>query len=85
MAGIKVKAVGFVMVGMLAAGCSLFRSEEPQIAGAPPPGVSYRFQGDHGDADRRAASYCGQYGKTAKLAKTTQSSGTDQIAEYECD
>jgi hypothetical protein len=59
-------------------------SGEPQIAGASPPGVSYRFQGDNiADANQRADRYCQQYGRHARL-QTVNHSGTDSIAVYEC-
>ncbi|HZB92953.1 MAG TPA: hypothetical protein VE397_16010 [Stellaceae bacterium] len=51
---------------------------------APPPGISYRVEGDDiGPANQRAESYCQQYGKHAKL-QTIDRSGDAKLAVYAC-
>lgn len=58
--------------------------EPPRIVGNPPPGISYRFQGDDIAAtNQRADRYCQQYGRHARL-QTVQHSGSDNIAVYDC-
>jgi uncharacterized lipoprotein YajG len=59
-------------------------AQEHATISAPPPGISYRFQGDNiADANQRADAYCQQYGRHARL-QTIQPSGSDKIAVYAC-
>ncbi len=75
-----IRIVFLLAVACGAAACS----SQPQITGAPPPGISYRFQGDNmTEANQRAEKYCGDYGKHAKLQKV-EHGGADNIAVYEC-
>lgn len=69
-----------LLVALGLAGCS----HNPTIVNPPPPGISYRFQGDDvASANQRADQYCQQYGKHSELRKV-DSSGSDKIAVYEC-
>ena len=59
-------------------------SSTPPVVNSPPPGVSYRVEGDNiADANQRADSYCQQYGKHARL-QTINRNGSDSIAVYDC-
>jgi putative hemolysin len=59
-------------------------SHHPTIVNPPPPGISYRFQGDDiASANQRAQQYCQQYGKQSRLQKVNNS-GSDKIAVYDC-
>ncbi len=59
-------------------------SGQPHIVNSPPPGISYRFQGDDiAEANQRAEKYCQDYSKHAKL-QTVNHGGNDNIAIYEC-
>lgn len=76
--------MGRVLLFLAVAGGLAACAQEPRITGVAPPGISYRFEGDNiADTNQRAARYCQQYGKQARL-QTVNRSGSDNIAVYEC-
>lgn len=73
-------ALALALLGGLA-GCA---GGTPHIVGAPPPGVSYRFEGnDVAAASRRAQQYCERYGRTAHLQAVNRA-GEDNVGVFEC-
>jgi putative hemolysin len=76
--------MGRVLLLVVLAGGLAACSHNPSIVDPAPPGISYRYQGDDvASANERAEQYCQQYGKHSHL-QTTNRSGTDNIAVYEC-
>jgi putative hemolysin len=76
--------MGRVLLLVALAGGLAACSHNPSIVDPAPPGISYRYQGDDvASANERAEQYCQQYGKHSHL-QTTNRSGTDNIAVYEC-
>ena len=76
--------MGRVLLLVVLAGGFAACSHNPSIVNPPPPGISYRYQGDDvASANERAGQYCQQYGKQAQL-QTVNQSGSDNIAVYEC-
>ena len=72
------------LVVVLLAGLAACAGRQPQIVGAPPPGIAYRIDNGSTDAfDQRADQYCQQYGKHAKL-QSIDRGGDEPIAEYSC-
>jgi hypothetical protein len=75
--------VASLLVAATLAGCSVFPGQSPEVTNAPPPGISYRYRGSVADAQSKAESYCGQWGKQATL-DNTKPVGTDRIATFSC-
>ena len=76
--------MGRVLLLVALAGGLAACSHNPSIVNPAPPGISYRYQGDDvASANERADQYCQQYGKHSHL-QTTNHSGADNIAVYEC-
>ena len=79
--------MGRILLLLATAGALGACSQEASVntaAAPPPPGISYRFEGDNiADANQRADQYCQQYGKRARL-HTINHSGSDNIAVYDC-
>jgi hypothetical protein len=74
------RALSLLLIASSLAACN----SSPSVVNSAPPGVSYRFQGDNiASANQRAAAYCRQYGKQARL-QTVNPSGSDKIAVYDC-
>jgi hypothetical protein len=70
------------------AGCGAVKPSPEAVAEPkPPPGITLRLeQGkDMAQLDQRAESYCSQYGRHAKRAKTepVRDSG-DELVQYDC-
>ena len=71
-------AIGVVV--LVLAACST----TPEVASAPPGGVSYRVtESSVSDANLRAQRYCERYSRHAVLDGINQSGG-DRIASYSC-
>jgi hypothetical protein len=72
-----------LFVAAILAGCSLLPGQSPKVSSPQPPGISYRYRGSLADAQSKAESYCGQWGKRATL-NGTKPAGTDHIASFSC-
>ncbi|HWI26221.1 MAG TPA: hypothetical protein VN668_04585 [Stellaceae bacterium] len=76
--------MGRMLLVLAAVGALAACAQERTTVSAPPPGISYRFEGDNiASANQRAYEYCQQYGKRARL-QTVNQSGSDHIAIYAC-
>ena len=72
-----------LLVAATLAGCSLLPGQSPKVSNPQPPGISYRYRDSLADAQSKAETYCGQWGKRATL-DGTKPAGTDYIASFSC-
>jgi len=76
-----------IVLMVLLVGCSAVDDhQKAQGDSGPPPGVSYRVQGDDtSQVYAQATDYCKTYGNTlAKLDKLGDPQGTERIAQFSC-